>query len=207
MQRKRRLTLLMLLLSGGCLWAQQPVESDSTATDTTVQVTQQAFTPMFTLSQDEIPAREYYGNDWNRPNVYTCVHAFIGYDKNDKVKCYRTLPFDICCWGVGSGYKGSYNYDPAYIQFEMCEDSLEDKDYCEKVCKKAVELCVYLCKKYGIDVKNIVSHREAHEQGFGSDHIDPANWWDRFGLTMDKFRRAVKKGLEKKVKTNKKLEI
>lgn len=86
MQRERRLTLLLLLLSGGCLWAQQPVESDSTVTDTTVQVTQQAFTPMYTISQDEIPAREYYGNDWNTVNT----RAAYSFDPN---KTYA-LPLD-----------------------------------------------------------------------------------------------------------------
>jgi N-acetylmuramoyl-L-alanine amidase len=137
-----------------------------------------------------------YGNDFNRSGVDVCVHAFIGKNKNGNVKCYQTLPFDICCWGVGSGSKGSYNYNPAYIQFEMCEDGLTDKTYCTAVYDKAVEFCVYLCKTYGISANNIVSHHEAGQKGYGSSHTDPDNWWGKHGYTMDKFRAAVKAKLE-----------
>lgn len=139
-----------------------------------------------------------YNNDFNNPGIDVCVHAFIGKDKNGAVKCYQTLPFDICCWGVGSGSKGSYNYDPAYIQFEMCEDGLNDKKYCTDVYNKAVEFCAYICKTYKLSEKNIVSHHEAGENGYGSSHIDPDNWWSKHGYTMDKFRKAVSTQLNEK---------
>lgn len=134
-----------------------------------------------------------YGNDWNRSTEDVCVHAFIGQDKNGAVKTVQTLPFNYRCWGVGSGSKGSYN--ASHIQFEMCEDGLKDKDYCISVYNKAVEFCAYLCKTYGIQVKNIVSHYEAFQQGYGSGHVDPTNWWKYHGLTMDGFRAAVTKAL------------
>lgn len=149
---------------------------------------------------DGIIGKNIYGNDWNNPNEDVCVHGFIGKDKFDRVKFYQTLPFDICCWGVGGGRNGSYNYDPAYIQFEMCEDDLRDKSYCKTSYDKAVEVCAYLCRKYGISADNIVSHREAYLKGYGSDHWDPTNWWDKFGYTMSGFRKAVKKKLRKTVK-------
>ena len=131
-------------------------------------------------------------NDFNRSGQDVCVHAFIGKDKNGKVKCYQTLPFNYCCWGVGSGSKGSYNYNPAYIQFEMCEDGLTDKAYCKAVYDKAVEFCAYICKTYNISTDNIVSHHEAGQRGMGSSHVDPDNWWGKHGYTMDGFRKAVK---------------
>lgn len=140
-----------------------------------------------------IIGKNLYGNDWNRPGEDVCVHAFIGKDKNGAVKTVQTLPFDICCWGVGRGYNGSYNYDPAYIQFEMCEDDLSDNSYCKATYNKAVEFCAYLCKRYNIPINNIVSHYEAHLQGYGSDHIDPTNWWKYHNLTMNMFRADVKK--------------
>jgi N-acetylmuramoyl-L-alanine amidase len=134
-------------------------------------------------------------NDWNRSGLDVCVHGFIGKDNDGNVKFIQTLPFNYCCWGVGSGSKGSYNYNPAYIQFEMCEDGLIDRDYCKKVYKKAVAVCAYLCKKYNISVSNIVSHKEAHDKGYGSAHVDPTNWWNNFGYTMDGFRKAVNEKL------------
>lgn len=140
-----------------------------------------------------------YGNHWNNPASVigrsVCVHSFIGYALNKEVKVANILPYDICCWGVGSGSKGSYNYNPAYIQFEMCEDDCKNKEYFEAVYNVAVEYCVYLCKKFNIPVDNIVSHKEAHALGYGSNHGDPDNWWRNFGRTMNDFRAAVKAGL------------
>ena len=140
-----------------------------------------------------------YGNHWNNPASVmgrsVCVHSFIGYALNKEVKVANILPYDICCWGVGSGSKGSYNYNPAYIQFEMCEDDCKNKEYFEAVYNVAVEYCVYLCNAFNIPVDNIVSHKEAHALGYGSNHGDPDNWWRNFGRTMNDFRAAVKAGL------------
>lgn len=136
-----------------------------------------------------------YANDNNRPGVDVCVHAWIGKDKNGNVKTCQTLPFNYCCWGCYKGHKGSYNNNPPYIQFEMCEDGLKDKAYCTAVYNKAVELCVHLCKTFNISVDNIVSHHEAGQQGYASEHVDPDNWWKNHGYTMDKFRAAVKSKL------------
>ena len=88
---------------------------------------------------DEVGVNQY-GNHWNNPASVmkrsVCVHSFIGYDKNGAVRVANILPYNYCCWGVGSGSKGSYNYNPAYIQFEMCEDGLTNKAYFEAVREK-----------------------------------------------------------------------
>lgn len=134
-----------------------------------------------------------YNNDWNRSGLAKCVHAFVGKDKNGVVRCYQTLPFDYACWGVGSGSKGSYNYNPAYIQFEICEDNLTDKDYFTKAFDVAAEFCAYLVKEYNLNVNNVVSHYEAYKKGYGSNHGDCDHWLKKFGKTMDDFRNDVRK--------------
>ena len=153
---------------------------------------------------DEVGVNQY-GNHWNNPvsvmERSVCVHSFIGYDKNKKVRVANILPYNYCCWGVGSGSKGSYNYNPAYIQFEMCEDGLTDKTYFAAVRDVAIEYCVYLCKKFNLPVENIVSHKEAHALGYGSNHGDPDNWWSKHGYTMDMFRAAVKAKLNTQQET------
>ena len=76
-----------------------------------------------------------YGNHWNTPmpdGRKVCVHAFIGYDKNKQIRVAEILPLDICCWGVGSGKNGSYNNNPAYIQFEICEDAKADCTFAQR---------------------------------------------------------------------------
>ena len=146
---------------------------------------------------DEVGVNRY-GNHWNTATPEgekVCVHAFIGYDKTDSVRVAEILPLDICCWGVGRGSKGSYNYAPPYIQFEICEDGLEDKEYYETAFGVAADYCAYLCKKYNLSVDRIIGHVEAHEQGYGSDHEDPEHWMKNFGETMNDFRQKVAKRL------------
>ena len=135
-----------------------------------------------------------YGNHWNtaKPDGReVCVHAFIGYDKNKEICIAEILPLDICCWGVGSGTKGSYNYNPPYIQFEICEDGLNDQDYYNKVFNAAAEYSAYLCEKYGIGIGNVVGHIEAFKNGYGSNHADPEHWMKKFGEDMNDFREKV----------------
>ena len=159
-----------------------------------------------------------YGNHWNvaKPGGrMACVHSFIGYDKNDEVKVAEILPHNICCWGVGAipydkygneltsendprfhHYGPSYNYDPAYIQFEICEDDLTDKTYYKKVFEVAAQYCAYLCIAYEISVDKIVGHCEAYRLGYGCNHADPEHWMKRFGESMDDFRKKVSKILK-----------
>ena len=142
---------------------------------------------------DELGANKY-GNHWNTAKPggrKVCVHAFIGYDKNKEVRVAEILPLDICCWGVGKGKKGSYNTNPAYIQFEICEDGLNDKTYYQKAFAVAAEYCADLCKTHNISIDKIVGHCEAYRLGYGSNHGDPEHWMKNFGETMDDFRKRV----------------
>lgn len=135
-----------------------------------------------------------YGNHWNvaKPGGRkVCVHAFIGYDKDKQIRVAEILPLDICCWGVGKGRKGSYNNDPAYIQFEICEDGLKDETYYRNVFAVAAEYCADLCTAYGFGIEEIVGHCEAYRKGYGSNHADPEHWMKNFGETMDDFREQV----------------
>ncbi len=138
-----------------------------------------------------------YGNHWNveKPSGRkVCVHAFIGYDKDKKVQVAEILPLDICCWGCGSGSSGSYNSNPAYIQIEICQDAMHNEQYYRQAFSLAVEYCRYLCKKYGLSVDNIVSHKEAHKLGYASNHGDPEYWMEKFGENMENFRKQVAAG-------------
>lgn len=146
-------------------------------------------------------------NHWNQPGISACVHGFIGKDSVDKVCTYQTLPLDICAWGVGKGLKGSYNYSPAYLQFEILEDNLKDKTYFNKVMKEAQELCAKWCKEFNIPVNKIVSHKEAHNKGFGSNHSDCDHWLHKFGKDMDWFRAEVKKLLKLSIEIGDKVKI
>lgn len=134
-------------------------------------------------------------NDWNRDGLDVCVHAFIGQLANKDIATYQTLPWNMRCWGCGSGKNGSYNN--SHIQFEICEDSLNDETYFLKVMDEATDLCVSLCKQYGIKISEIVSHKEAYQKGCASGHMDCDHWLTRFGWTMNTFRAKVEEKMNR----------
>lgn len=138
---------------------------------------------------DGVLGRNQYGNHWNKASANKCVHAFIGKAADGSVRVYQTLPWDMRCWGIGKGRKGSYN--ASHIQFEICEDGMANRAYYEKAFGLAKELCAFLCRQYGISPDSIVGHYEA-AAGYGSNHGDPRNWQRKFGDSMDKFRADVK---------------
>ena len=140
--------------------------------------------------------KNQYGNHWNNPGISKCVHVMIGKDKKGAVCTYQTLPTNVCAWGVGSGSKGSYNYNPAYLQIEILEDNLKDRKYFDKVMKEAQELCAKWCKEFNISVNNVISHKEANSRGYGSNHSDCDHWLSKFSKDMKWFRSEVNKMLK-----------
>ena len=141
------------------------------------------------VNAPEICGENPYRNYFDRPDSNVCPHAVIGKDKNGEVKAAKLLPWNVCCWGCGSGSKGSYNYAPAYIQIEIAEDALNDRAYFEDAFGLAADLCKRLMKNYPtIKPENIISHKEACARGYASNHGDPEHWLARFGKNMDWFR-------------------
>ncbi|PWM43106.1 MAG: amidase [Clostridiales bacterium] len=135
-----------------------------------------------------------YGNHWNQSGIDKCMHAFIGKDKKGEIIVIETLPYEYACWGCGSGIKGSFNYNPqAHIQFEICEDGLDDSDYFKNIFRAASEYCAYLCKQFGFTVNDIVSHKEASVLGYASNHGDCDHWLAKFSKDMNWFRNEVGK--------------
>ena len=152
------------------------------------------------VNAPEICGENPYRNYFDRPDSDVCPHAVIGLDKDGAVRAAKLLPWDVCCWGCGPGTKGSYNYSPAYIQIEVCEDDLTDEEYFRKAFSLAAQLCARLMKNYPtIRPENIISHKEACARGYASNHGDPDHWLARFGKNMDWFRRlAQNNGVEER---------
>ena len=136
-------------------------------------------------------------NDWNRPGLDVCVHAFIGKTADGTVAAYQTLPWDRRGWHAGRGRNGSAN--DSHISFEICEDGLSDRAYFDKVFRAAAELTAYLCKLYDLDPLRygvVIDHSEGHSRGIASNHGDVTHWLNKFGKDMDNFRREVKYYME-----------
>lgn len=144
------------------------------------------------VNAPEICGENPYRNYFDRADSDVCPHAVIGLDKSGEVRAAKLLPWNVCCWGCGSGSKGSYNYAPAYIQIEIAEDALNDRAYFEEAFGLAVQLCQRLMKNYpSILPENVISHKEAHARGYASNHGDPEHWLARFGKDMNWFRSRL----------------
>jgi peptidoglycan hydrolase-like protein with peptidoglycan-binding domain len=110
------------------------------------------------------------------------------------------MPWDYESWGCGKGSKGSCNN--GWMQFEICEDNLNDKTYFEAIYKEACELTAYYCKLYnldphgtvkfnGIEVPVILCHQDSYKLKLGSNHSDIYPWFKKYGKTMDDVRDDV----------------
>ena len=139
-------------------------------------------------------------NDWNHASVQAGLNFWIGKLADGTVAAVQTMPWDYRPWGCGSGSKGSGN--DIYIQFEICEDGLNDASYFNAAYKEACEMTAYLCKMFGIDPKGKISykglsvptitdHTGSHSLGIGSNHGDVQHWFRRYGKTMDNVRNDV----------------
>lgn len=146
-----------------------------------------------------------YGNDMNHIYREMGVNAWIGKLADGTTTLIQTLPWHYRPWGCGKGRNGSCN--DGWIQFEICEDGLGDKAYCDAVYKEACEITAYLCQMYSIDphgyverngvkVPTILCHKDSHDLGFGSNHGDILHWFPKFSHDMETARDDVAKLIE-----------
>jgi hypothetical protein len=147
------------------------------------------------------------GNDWNHIKVQAGLNAWIGKLADGTVAAVQSMPWNYKPWGCASGAKGSCNN--GWIQFEICEDNLKDKDYFNAVYKEACELTAYLCDMYdldphgtvtmnGVKVPVILCHADSYKLKLGSNHGDVLHWFRKYGKTMDDVRDDVAKLMNKK---------
>jgi len=143
-----------------------------------------------------------YHNDWNHTDRQAGMNCWIGKLADGTVATVQTMPWNYRPWGCGSGSKGSCNN--GWIQFEICEDDLNDADYFAAVYREACEITAYLCRMFNIDPKGeveyevfkvptILCHADSHKLGLGSNHGDVLHWFKKHGKTMDDVRADVEK--------------
>lgn len=142
-----------------------------------------------------------YNNSWNEITHYAGLNAWIGKLADGTVATVQTMPWNYRPWGCGSGPNGSCN--DGWIQFEICEDALNDPEYFAQVYEEAVQLTAYLCKTQGINPKGqvmvkdgtlvptILCHADSYKYGVGSNHGDVNHWFPKFGKSMETVRQDV----------------
>ena len=142
-----------------------------------------------------------YNNDLNHKERNMGMNAWIGKLADGTIATVQTMPWNWRPWGCGAGPKGSCN--DAWIQFEICEDSLTDPEYAAAVYAEACELTAYLCKMYNIDpfgmvqfkgtnVPTIICHADSYTLGLGNNHGDIYHWFPKvIGKSMPHIREDV----------------
>ena len=128
-----------------------------------------------------------------------CVHAFL-----DDRESWQYLPWNHRGWHAGGAANNTH------IGIELCEpggfsyrngfqmvgyDALAQEAYFRKVWRRSVDLCVMLCREYGLTAKDILDHTEGHRQGIASNSADVGHWFSQHGESVASFRRAVGQAL------------
>ena len=143
-----------------------------------------------------------YNNDINHLENYYGggLNAWIGKLADGSVTTLQTMPWNYRPWGCGKGYNGSCNN--GWIQFEICEDNLQNADYFNQIYCEAIQLSAYLCKLYGFDpygyvivngkqIPVITCHSEAHSLGMAHNHGDVMHWFPKYGKNMNTIREDI----------------
>lgn len=141
---------------------------------------------------------------WNKAGVNACAHAVVGKD-GVVIQC---LPWEHRGWhagGAGNDKLISIEMtEPATIKYvdgsQWIElgDGSNTKAHVLTTYKHAVDFFAYIAKLYGfnpLDSNCLMSHSEGHKKGIASNHGDVEHIWNRFGLSMDKFRKDVKNAM------------
>lgn len=154
------------------------------------------------------PSAQLIANNFNRSNAEASVHAVLQADG----LVVQTMPWNYRAWHVGGAANNTH------IGVEMTEPDCiwYDKDngyklhildhdralaHVRATYPVAVELFARLCAENGwnpLEDGVILSHKECHARGLGSNHGDPEHLWDALntGYTMDKFRADVAEKME-----------
>ncbi len=147
--------------------------------------------------------------NWQSGSANTCVHAVVGKD----AVVYQLLPWNMRAWHCGSGSKGSGNNnlislemtEPATIKYTDGSNWIElgnganTKSHVLATYANAVQFFACICKKFGFNPEDsnvLMSHHEGNVKGIASNHGDVEHIWNKFGLSMEQFRKDVKKAVE-----------
>ncbi len=144
--------------------------------------------------------------NWQKSNASVCVHAVVGKEK----VVYQLLPWNMRAWHCGRGSKGSGNNylisiemtEPASIKYTGGTAWIETgngantKSHVLATYANAVQFFADICRKFGFNPEDssiLMSHHEGNRKGIASNHGDVEHIWNKYGLSMNQFRRDVKK--------------
>lgn len=117
--------------------------------------------------------------------------------------CMQTKGKAVFCWHVGNANSwtiGAEMTEPSTIKYTSGANWVDlnptkTKAHVLATYKNAVDIFAQLCTFHGKDPLAdgvILSHSECYKRGIGTGHADVEHIWNKFGLTMNQFRKDVK---------------
>lgn len=150
------------------------------------------------------PDPDVFFNQWNTTTNEVLAQIVIGADKAYEVlPCMSTRGKAVFCWHVGGANShsiGAEMTEPSTIKYIGGANWIDlnpakTKAHVMATYKNAVDIFAQLCVFHGLNPLAdgvILSHSECHKRGIGTNHGDVEHIWNKFGLTMDQFRKDVK---------------
>ena len=154
------------------------------------------------------PSAQAIANNFDRVNAEASVHAVLQADG----LVVQTMPWNYRAWHVGGAanntHVGVEMTEPDCIWYDEkngyklhINDYAKATEFVKATYAVAVELFARLCAENNwnpLEDGVILSHKECHARGIGSNHGDPEHLWDALntGYTMDKFRADVAARME-----------
>ncbi len=149
------------------------------------------------------PDAKVFARIW-KTSTDVCCHGVLSADGT----VIQTLPWNRRGWHCGGSgnntHIGVEMAEPSTIRYTggasfIDNDPEASKKYVLGTYKTAVELFAYLCRMYGLNPTKdgvIISHNEGYKKGIASGHADVEHIWNKYGLTMNQFRKDIKAAIE-----------
>lgn len=147
----------------------------------------------------------------NRSDYEAAVNAIV--DSEEEGKILLTLPDGMRSWADGGygnqslytfeiGESDAMKYVPGTAEYTVTDEKRFKEDILRGY-RNAVAFCAAKCRENGWDplaklpsgLYTVSSHDEGRRAGLSTAHVDPTHIWDRLGMTMDQFRKDVKKAM------------
>lgn len=144
---------------------------------------------------------------WNQSGISACVHYCV--DAETEGLVLQFLPDNRRSWGDGGFGNGNLItvelMESDYMKYTgganyTVSNEAKFKADVTRAYKTAVAFFALKCKEYGWNptakLSNglyvVSSHDEGRRAGVSTAHVDPTHIWDRYGWSMDQFRKDVK---------------
>lgn len=148
---------------------------------------------------------------WNQSGVEACVHYCV--DAETEGLVLQFLPDSRRSWGDGGFGNGNLItvelMESDYMKYTgganyTVSNETKFKDDVSRAYKTAVAFFALKCKEHGWNptakLSNglyvVSSHDEGRRAGLSTAHVDPTHIWNRYGWSMDQFRKDVKAAMD-----------